>query len=275
MKRQQKHVYDPNEIESLKGILIPAKIKCGRCSKNLPQVKYSTKQLTDFCYQVKTQGRITKDINCHNCSGGAQVVELECTMCHKTKGQEDFARSQWAKPDTARCFKCTDNLVKQKPIDHDRYAIGNRPFVTPDEVNGHKPEYWSSAGSTAGSEAAAAAWADYTSETRTETDALSSDFKPAMSVKSLEDLIGSEFSVPNSKDAKKAESWHTPSTGKSTCASSIKTGGWAKIPAYTGGPVLPHGDAQREMDANWGSEDESSEEEANDDDDSDGEFTVV
>ena len=120
------------------------KIKCGRCHKNLPQVKYSTKQLTDARHQIKTSSKITKPINCHSCTG-QQKVEIECTMCGKTKGLEEFAKSQRAKPDTAKCFKCVEAQLADEAVDEDRYIEPDRAFVPPDHSQGQFPEYWSAA----------------------------------------------------------------------------------------------------------------------------------
>jgi hypothetical protein len=87
-------------ISRLRGVPVPSKIKCGRCHKNFPPTKYSTKQLTDLRYQLHHHGRQSTAINCVNCTG-QQIVEIECTMCHKTKGLDEYAKSQRSKPDTA------------------------------------------------------------------------------------------------------------------------------------------------------------------------------
>jgi DNA repair protein RAD7 len=80
-------------------IAIPDKIRCGSCRKNFGQAKYSTKQLTDLRYHIKTTGAVTA-VRCRTCTG-APIVEIECMMCHKTKGLEEFAKSQARKPDNA------------------------------------------------------------------------------------------------------------------------------------------------------------------------------
>jgi DNA repair protein RAD7 len=102
-----------HHVHRLKGIPVPPKIKCGRCYKNLPPTKYSTKQLTDLRSQIHQTGRQTAAINCQTCTG-QHLVELECTICHKTKGLEDFAKSQKSKPDTAvrmTTFDFDDSLI--------------------------------------------------------------------------------------------------------------------------------------------------------------------
>ena len=70
------------------------------CDKNLPQVRFSNKQLNDVRSQIEKEGRMTKTPKCLTCSGG-RLVELECVVCHKTKGLEDFAKSQRKVQDTA------------------------------------------------------------------------------------------------------------------------------------------------------------------------------
>jgi DNA repair protein RAD7 len=128
----------------LKGIPLPIKIKCGRCQKNLPQAKYSTKQLTDARWQIKNSAKIYKAINCQACTG-QQKVEVECTMCGKTKGLEEFAKSQRAKPDTAKCFKCIEAQLADEAVDEDRYENLENAFLPADHSNGQYPEYFSSA----------------------------------------------------------------------------------------------------------------------------------
>ena len=91
---------------SLQDVPLPPKIKCHRCEKNLPTVKFSEKQLNDFRAQIyQTYGEnTTSRIICRKCIGGAQaIVELECTVCGKTKALDAFAKSQRKVPDTAVC----------------------------------------------------------------------------------------------------------------------------------------------------------------------------
>jgi hypothetical protein len=114
--RRNVHAYNPDEIERyahnapgmlnqltfcrLRGVPIPAKLKCNMCLKNYNQANFSQKQLTDVRWQVSKQGRITTNPKCFKCTGG-QLVEIECTMCHKTKGLEEFAKVQRKRPDDA------------------------------------------------------------------------------------------------------------------------------------------------------------------------------
>ena len=71
------------------------------CDKNRSLANYSEKQKTDVRVQLsRPPYQIIKNPKCSQCTGG-QIVELECTMCHHTKGLEAFAKSQSRKPDTA------------------------------------------------------------------------------------------------------------------------------------------------------------------------------
>lgn len=83
---------------SLRGIPLPAKLKCNMCLRNYNAANFSEKQKTDVRYQISKQGRITTNPKCLKCTGG-QLVEIECSHCHKTKGLEDFAKVQRRKPD--------------------------------------------------------------------------------------------------------------------------------------------------------------------------------
>ena len=48
------------------------------------------------------------------CSG-QQIVEIQCTVCGVTKGIEEFAKSQRADSDTARCLRCTAKREQHDP----------------------------------------------------------------------------------------------------------------------------------------------------------------
>lgn len=131
-------------------VALPPKIKCGRCFKSFNQPNFSNKQLTDARYQVLKFGKINKAPNCQKCSG-QQIVEIECTRCDKTKGLEEFAKSQIRKPDTAVCFKCTEVQLSQTAINDDLYDDNQLAFLPPESSAGNYPEYFSSANSTIGS----------------------------------------------------------------------------------------------------------------------------
>jgi hypothetical protein len=69
-------------------------------------------------------------------------------MCGKTKGLEEFAKSQRAKPDTAKCFKCIEMQLADEPMNEEKYEQPDTAFVAPDHSKGIYPEYWSSAASS-------------------------------------------------------------------------------------------------------------------------------
>lgn len=73
------------------------------CEKNYNAANFSEKQKTDVRWQLSRSGRITTLPRCFKCTGG-QIVEIECVLCHKTKGLEDFAKVQRRKPDDAVCI---------------------------------------------------------------------------------------------------------------------------------------------------------------------------
>jgi hypothetical protein len=225
----------------LKGVPVPPKIKCGRCHKNFPPTKYSAKQLTNLRYQIHNHGRQTTAIKCMNCTG-QQVVELECTMCHKTKGLEEYAKSQRSKPDTAvsitilvglhvltpyqKCFKCIEDQVTREPVDGGRYEGDHkRIFLTPDSHNGYTPDYWSSNDSTACSSATGYDWSSINGDNEKQTGgvALSREFQRAMSINGSipETLIETEYLLTGRAANGNADgwsevhtkSWHTRSSG--------------------------------------------------------------
>lgn len=70
------------------------------CLKNYNVAMYSEKQLTDVRWQLSRANKITTNPKCLKCAGQT-IVEIECVMCHKTKGLEDFAKAQRKKLDDA------------------------------------------------------------------------------------------------------------------------------------------------------------------------------
>lgn len=66
-------------------------------------------------------------------------------MCGKTKGLEDFAKSQRRNPDTAKCFACVEGQLANEAFDEDKYEDPDKAFITPDHSNGQYPEYFSAA----------------------------------------------------------------------------------------------------------------------------------
>lgn len=69
-------------------------------------------------------------------------------MCGKTKGLEEFAKSQRNKPDTAQCFRCTEIQVNDEAINKDRYEDPDKAFCPGDHSAGKTPDYFSGNSST-------------------------------------------------------------------------------------------------------------------------------
>ncbi|CAA9960296.1 Stc1 domain containing protein [Pyrenophora teres f. maculata] len=253
-RRQQAHVYKQDEIDKLKGISLPPKIKCGVCLKNLPQVKFSTKQLTDARWQVQTAGKMIKRINCQDCVG-KPVVEIECSMCGKTKGIAAFARVQRRKTDTAKCFPCIDMQLAENAFEEDKYEDPGRAFITPDHSNGLIPEYFSSATSSTASAYADDDWRSVNEGSRRRKElednsarrpqrerledggiALSTDFQRAMSVSGSADdsLIGTEYAYPAGGNGDgdfsepRTKSWHTKSIEVSSASSGFNPNAYGR-----------------------------------------------
>ncbi|KAL6705565.1 hypothetical protein ACN47E_006682 [Coniothyrium glycines] len=225
-KNKHSYFYDRARAESLKSIALPEKIKCGRCSKNLGQARYSSKQLDDARFNIKTHGSITKPINCQRCTG-QQIVELECNMCGKTKGLEAFAKTQAKNPDTAKCFKCMEEQLNEVPIAAEKYEDPTKAFITRGRPGGSTLDYFSPATSTEDS-LFAEEWAsvngDATSKTGDDDDGgvrLSSQMRTlSMTGTISEDLIESEYAHgpvhfdsarrKRGEDVRSTTSWKTP-----------------------------------------------------------------
>ncbi|KAF1851643.1 uncharacterized protein K460DRAFT_38780 [Cucurbitaria berberidis CBS 394.84] len=250
--RRNMHTYNQEEIDRLQGIPLPEKIRCGRCLKNLnSQAKYSVKQLTEARAQIKNFGRMNKAINCRKCMG-EKATEIECTVCNKTKGLEEFANSQRNKPDTARCFKCTDERVSQEAINDEKYKDPKNAFVTPDHSGGNYPEYFSSATSTTDSSSTYGdkSWNSVNGDHDNGSIALTQGLQ-AMSVSgsSNETAANSGYTYPSARDFKsgddgnwtevRTKSWHTESTGPASTSSGFNSNRYGKAPATsTTGPAL-------------------------------------
>jgi hypothetical protein len=87
----------------LRNVNLPPKLKCHYCNKSYNQANFSKKQLDDARLQIQNSGRIVQNPKCNKCTGG-RVFELECVMCHKTKGEKDFSKTQRKAPDNAVCL---------------------------------------------------------------------------------------------------------------------------------------------------------------------------
>ncbi|KAF1829910.1 hypothetical protein BDW02DRAFT_592267 [Decorospora gaudefroyi] len=245
--RPKFNAYDQQEIDRLKSVGLPEKIKCNRCSKNLPQAKYSIKQLTDARWHVKNLGSIGTTVKCQSCTGGKQVVEVECTMCGKTKGVEQFAKSQRSKPDTAKCFKCVEIQLADEPVNDEIYERPDAAFITPDHSNGNMPEYWSSATSTTASASVNGdEWSYANGKHRAERNgaghiALSEDFNRAISISSSS-LIDTDYAYPPAKNGNgdawgeaRTKSWHTQSNGPPSASSSFNPNAYRSSPTSVTG----------------------------------------
>ncbi|KAF2737528.1 hypothetical protein EJ04DRAFT_591783 [Polyplosphaeria fusca] len=270
VKKQSYHLYSLEELRHLDGIPLPPKIKCDRCHKWRPQNTFSHKQLTDARQAIDKRGvNATYRIKCKTCSG-AQIVELECMMCHKTKATQEFAKAQRSKGDTAKCMECMEEQLAREPVDEDAYENPQGAFQPLDHSNGNYPEYWTASTNT--STTSQSGFEDDDDDKSFGGVALNNKFR-GMSVNNT--LIDSDYGsgsyqagmggpVENSDDGftevkAKTKSWHSSNanTSKSSfnpnkygnpvqassAAGSSKTfpstdtepsvkGGWAKIKAY-------------------------------------------
>lgn len=133
------------------------------CSRNFNQANFSQKQLTDVRYQLSTRGQILTNPRCLKCTG-QPLVELECFMCHKTKGLEAFAKSQRQDTDNAvrilcdwstqamltaskRCLDCTMHQTTRQPINEANYDEPGKAFVRTERSGGY-PDYFATTNST-------------------------------------------------------------------------------------------------------------------------------
>lgn len=90
-------------------------------------------------------------------------------MCHKTKGLEEFAKSQRKKPDSAvstntqlagallicsqKCYACVDDQLAQDAVEDEAYEEPHKAFIPVEHSAGNYPEYWTSSTLTNPSEA--------------------------------------------------------------------------------------------------------------------------
>lgn len=146
----------------LRRVPLPLRLKCDMCERNYNAANFSQKQLTDVRYQISTMGKITKNPKCFKCTGH-QLVELECYMCHKTKGLEAFAKSQRSNPEEAvsiqrhfssntdtpnkRCYACTEIQLAREPVHETTYDDPKNAFVRTEDPNGNYYDYFASSNS--------------------------------------------------------------------------------------------------------------------------------
>lgn len=195
----------------------------------------------DARFQVKNQGRIVKNPNCKVCTG-APIVEIECIMCHKTQGLEEFSKVQRKNPSNAvrkncfimnerlvthtkqKCYKCIEDQVSLDAVNDEKYEDPLKAFTTPDHSGGRIPEYFTS--STASTDDSFSTIEDDDSATsygsRSDLNggiALSNNFHRVMSISDdvEESLIETEYAFPPAPATDggwseiRAKSWHTKS----------------------------------------------------------------
>ncbi|KAJ4994413.1 hypothetical protein SVAN01_00242 [Stagonosporopsis vannaccii] len=231
--RKQVHAYDPDEMARLRRVSLPPKLKCNMCEKNYNAANFSQKQLTDVRYQISTMNKIIKNPKCFNCSG-RQLVELECYMCHKTKGLEGFAKSQRNNTEEARCYACTDIQLAREPVDEATYEDPNRAFVRTESSDGNYPDYFASSTSISDTVSSVGDYEDIKSNlgsrhTREHGGIdLSDHFQQVVSVSGQvsDTLIDSEFSHSTNgarpgtwSQVASTGSWHTPTVASSSACS--------------------------------------------------------
>ncbi|KAJ8116054.1 hypothetical protein OPT61_g2445 [Boeremia exigua] len=233
--KRQMHAWNPDEIERLRGVRLPAKLKCIMCQKNFNEANFSQKQLTDVRYQVSRTGRITTNPKCFRCTGG-QLVEMECVMCHKTKGLEDFAKTQRKNPDNARCWNCTESQVSREAVNERDYVDPNRAFLRTEGSDGRYPDYWTSVDSASGTASNNGEYGDSepTDGTRRQATAGGVDLPENLRTMSIggrvsDALIDSEHSdMPAAgtrpstwSDVAGTRSWHTGTAASSSARSRV------------------------------------------------------
>ncbi|KAF9698346.1 hypothetical protein EKO04_003645 [Ascochyta lentis] len=224
--RKNSHAYDPNEMERLRRVALPAKLKCSMCSRNLSQITFSEKQLSDVRWQLSRPAplnRIDTNPKCVKCSG-QRVVEIECVMCHETKGLEAYAKVQRRKPDDATCYDCVDIQVKREAVCEATYEDPTRAFIKTDSSSGNLPDYFVSASSNRDTASSTGDWEDVESTNggRRKHEGggidLSNHFQNAVSLNGAisDTLIDSEFSYNPAKDSNPG-TWSTgPGPGTNT-----------------------------------------------------------
>ncbi|KAF2850893.1 hypothetical protein T440DRAFT_74324 [Plenodomus tracheiphilus IPT5] len=234
--RRQTHAYLQDDMDKVKNVPLPAKIKCGRCNRFCVPASFSNKQLTDARYQVMENGRMTKTINCKKCTG-QQIVEIKCTVCERTHGLEEYAKAQRKDPDTAICFACMERQVNDAAIREEVYQDQDKAFLPADHSNGNVPEYWSSQHSaTDALSADGDEWSSITDDTHDSKNKdtgvggipLSSHFQAMQLTSSVDDsLIGSEYEHPAAgnntgiAEVHSNKSWHTASAGPRSTGSKL------------------------------------------------------
>ncbi|KAF2796841.1 hypothetical protein K505DRAFT_358965 [Melanomma pulvis-pyrius CBS 109.77] len=138
-RRNQGPAYDLATSTMLRGVAIPPKLKCSRCDKYKGHNSFSETQLNHARMAIKSHTRYT--IKCDPCNG-KRIVEIECSFCGKTQGLEMFAKTQRNKPDSAKCFTCTDVQLGTDPVQEERYEEQGEAFEPVENSDGSWPDYF-------------------------------------------------------------------------------------------------------------------------------------
>ncbi|KAL4803523.1 Stc1 domain-containing protein [Aspergillus unguis] len=119
--------YSEKIKRQLENVQLPDKIKCKTCKKLRSAHAYSNRQLDYFRNAFVVQGQRALaggHANCRDCTG-QQTMELNCCICHKTKGLDEFALNQRKEHENARCLSCVQSHRDAEPfVDQDRMITG-------------------------------------------------------------------------------------------------------------------------------------------------------
>ncbi|PYH75460.1 hypothetical protein BO82DRAFT_396829 [Aspergillus uvarum CBS 121591] len=104
-------------------------VKCASCKKYRTVASYSKRQQEIIRHAIVLRGKRAADggceARCRQCIGGC-IVELQCSICDKTKTLEHFAKNQRGDRDTARCLNCVQNALEVEPMpERQRQFSGN------------------------------------------------------------------------------------------------------------------------------------------------------
>ncbi|PSN69144.1 hypothetical protein BS50DRAFT_586494 [Corynespora cassiicola Philippines] len=140
LRSRKKHAFNPAEMKELESVQLPPRLKCVTCNKHKSHQNYSNRMISEARYGIKN--RHAWSVNCIPCAGNGQLMEMECIVCHETKGLDDFAKVQRKKPDSAKCFACMDKQLELNPVEEDRYDDPREAFIDDADTYGKYPEYW-------------------------------------------------------------------------------------------------------------------------------------
>ncbi|EAT85278.2 hypothetical protein SNOG_07812 [Parastagonospora nodorum SN15] len=237
------------------------------------------RQLTDLRWQVRTAGNYTQPINCRRCTG-EPLVEIECFMCHKTKGLEEFAKSQRCSPDHAWSANGDANALEDGgvPLSQD-FQRGlsisgstSGPLIETDSEVSYQGRNGINDGWSEARSGHTGSWHTGTRSTAAGSGINSNGFNPNAYGRPLATSnAGTQRSYPSSV----AEHSEMSGSRQFPRVRAFRPGDSSDTSA---GPVRspfvrPAGDTTRELDQSWQSD--SEEEDDDDDDDSDGDNTTI